>query len=277
MLCVIHEQGNIGLNQRCEGAKTGFGGDGREPPGRRHRRRLDDADRDPVEARVRQLGRRACWRSTRTSRSPRATRSQGANSEAKVATFDLSGDVVEGDQGRLDPVRGRPAAVPAGLPAGRVPHAQQDERQHRRRRPAGADRARLRREEQRRHGRAARGGRHALMRRASRAGSRPHRAAGPTRSTSGSRRSAPARSCCSGPSSGALLGALVVLLFFAVTADRFGDAQRRGALDGRRVDARDHGRGGRAADDRRRVRPLRRRDDRHRGPADGHPRDRAGA
>ena len=40
------------------------------------------------------------------------------------------------------PVRGRPAAVPAGLPADRVPEAVQDERQHRRRRPAGADRSR---------------------------------------------------------------------------------------------------------------------------------------
>jgi simple sugar transport system substrate-binding protein len=26
LICVIHEQGNIGLNQRCEGAKKGFGG-----------------------------------------------------------------------------------------------------------------------------------------------------------------------------------------------------------------------------------------------------------
>ena len=27
LICVIHEQGNVGLNQRCEGAKKGFGGD----------------------------------------------------------------------------------------------------------------------------------------------------------------------------------------------------------------------------------------------------------
>src|SRR5215213_10251909 len=27
LICVIHEQGNIGLNQRCDGAKKGFGGD----------------------------------------------------------------------------------------------------------------------------------------------------------------------------------------------------------------------------------------------------------
>ena len=58
LICVIHEQGNVGLNQRCEGAKKGFGGDGREPPGGRHDRRLDDADRDPVEARVRHVDRR---------------------------------------------------------------------------------------------------------------------------------------------------------------------------------------------------------------------------
>ena len=40
-----------------------------------------------------------------------------AGSKAKLATFDLSADVVDRDQGRRDPVRGGPAAVPAGLPA----------------------------------------------------------------------------------------------------------------------------------------------------------------
>jgi simple sugar transport system substrate-binding protein len=27
IICIIHEQGNVGLNQRCEGAKKGFGGE----------------------------------------------------------------------------------------------------------------------------------------------------------------------------------------------------------------------------------------------------------
>ena len=27
LLCIIHEQGNLGLNQRCDGAKKGFGGE----------------------------------------------------------------------------------------------------------------------------------------------------------------------------------------------------------------------------------------------------------
>jgi simple sugar transport system substrate-binding protein len=27
LICIVHEQGNIGLNQRCDGAKKGFGGD----------------------------------------------------------------------------------------------------------------------------------------------------------------------------------------------------------------------------------------------------------
>ena len=27
LLCVIHEQSNIGLNERCDGAKKGFGGE----------------------------------------------------------------------------------------------------------------------------------------------------------------------------------------------------------------------------------------------------------
>ena len=58
LICIIHEQGNIGLNQRCDGASEGLRRRRRERPGRRHERHLDDADRDPVQARVRRLDRR---------------------------------------------------------------------------------------------------------------------------------------------------------------------------------------------------------------------------
>ena len=45
-----------------------------------------------------------------------------------------------GHQGRQDPVRDRPAAVPAGLPAGRLRRAVREQPQHGRRRQARADR-----------------------------------------------------------------------------------------------------------------------------------------
>ena len=48
VLCVIHEQNNIGLQQRCDGVKEGFGGDGDQPPGQGHRGHRHDADRDPA-------------------------------------------------------------------------------------------------------------------------------------------------------------------------------------------------------------------------------------
>ena len=135
----------------------------REPPGqghRRHRRRRSTEIQSKLQA---DKSIDASWRSTRTSRSPRATPIKGASSDAKLATFDLSGDVMKGIKAGEIAVRGRPAAVPAGLPAGRVP----DALQARTPTPSAAacrcspgpgfvDQG------QRRHGRAARGGRHAL-------------------------------------------------------------------------------------------------------------------
>ena len=93
ILCVIHEQGNVGLNQRCEGVKDGFGGSVEN---------LQVAGTNDVSTTLTEIQSKlesdsrstACWRSTRTSRSPRATPSRAASSNAKVATFDLSGDVV---------------------------------------------------------------------------------------------------------------------------------------------------------------------------------------
>ena len=124
VLCVIHEQNNIGLQQRCDGVKQGFGGpvtnlqvkgtadiattqteiksklqadksfDGVIDAEPGHRRRGEDGDQG------RELGREA--RDLR----PQPARPQGH------------------PVGRRR-VRGRPAAVPAGLPAGRVPEAVQ--------------------------------------------------------------------------------------------------------------------------------------------------------
>ena len=274
MLCIIHEQGNVGLNERCEGAKTRLRRRRREPPGRRHRRRLDDADRDPVQARVRHLGRRRAraqpghrdgrarrgrrrelrgdGRDVRPLRRRRRRRSRTARSRFAV-------DQQQYLQGYLPVVFLTLNKTNANTVGGGQPVLTG---------PGFVD------AEQRRHGRAARGGRDALM---SDIALKPTSEPPPTAVDERLAKVSFLTKLLQRPELGALLGAAVVLLFFALTADRFALAQRRGALDGRRVDARHHGRRGRAADDRRGVRPLRRRDDRHRGPADGHPGDRAGA
>jgi simple sugar transport system substrate-binding protein len=93
LLCVIHEQGNIGLNQRCDGAKEGFGGEveNLQVKGVKDisttlteiQSKLE-AD-DSIDAvltlnpDIAVAGRDAV---------------QGSGSEATLATFDLSGDVV---------------------------------------------------------------------------------------------------------------------------------------------------------------------------------------
>src|ERR687896_139122 len=93
MLCVIHEQGNVGLNERCEGAKTGFGGEveNLQVAGTADvsttlteiQSKLEsDASVDAVLALNPDIAMAA------------RDAAQGANSEATVATFDLSGDVV---------------------------------------------------------------------------------------------------------------------------------------------------------------------------------------
>lgn len=94
MLCIIHEQGNIGLNQRCEGAKKGFGGDVEN---------LQVAGTADVSTTLTEIQSKLESDSSVDAvlaLNPdiaMAARDavQGANSEAKVATFDLSGDVVK--------------------------------------------------------------------------------------------------------------------------------------------------------------------------------------
>jgi simple sugar transport system substrate-binding protein len=92
LLCVIHEAGNIGLNQRCDGAKTGFGGqvstlqvDLNNPTDLESRIKAQlqtDSSIDGVLALNPQVAVRA------------ASAVKGASSKAAVATFDLNGDVV---------------------------------------------------------------------------------------------------------------------------------------------------------------------------------------
>src|ERR687896_494508 len=93
MLCIIHEQGNVGLNQRCEGAKTGFGGDVEN---------LQVAGASDISTTLTEI--QSKLESDDSIDAVLALNPDiavaardavaGANSEATVATFDLSGDVV---------------------------------------------------------------------------------------------------------------------------------------------------------------------------------------
>jgi simple sugar transport system substrate-binding protein len=93
MLCIIHEQGNVGLNERCEGAKSGFGGDVEN---------LQVAGTADVSTTLTEI--QSKLESDNSVDAVLALNPDiamaardavaGANSEATVATFDLSGDVV---------------------------------------------------------------------------------------------------------------------------------------------------------------------------------------
>jgi simple sugar transport system substrate-binding protein len=93
MLCIIHEQGNVGLNERCEGAKTGFGGDVEN---------LQVAGTADVSTTLTEIQSKlesdtsvdAVLALNPDIAMAARDAVQGANSEATVATFDLSGDVV---------------------------------------------------------------------------------------------------------------------------------------------------------------------------------------
>jgi simple sugar transport system substrate-binding protein len=97
LLCIIHEQGNLGLNQRCDGAKKGFGGDVENLQVKgtadvattlteiQSKLQSDDSI-DAVLALNPDIAIAA------------RDAVKGANSKAKLATFDLSGDVVKAIQ-----------------------------------------------------------------------------------------------------------------------------------------------------------------------------------
>ena len=94
VLCVVHEQGNIGLNQRCDGTAEGFGGtvDNLQVKG------TNDLSTTQAEIKSKlQADQSYDWV---LALNPdiaitAVTAAKAANSQAKIATFDLSGDVVK--------------------------------------------------------------------------------------------------------------------------------------------------------------------------------------
>jgi simple sugar transport system substrate-binding protein len=94
LLCIIHEQGNVGLNQRCDGAKKGFGGDVENLQVK------GTADVQTTLTEIQSKLQADKSIDTVLALNPDiaiAARDaiKGANSSAKLATFDLSGDVVK--------------------------------------------------------------------------------------------------------------------------------------------------------------------------------------
>jgi simple sugar transport system substrate-binding protein len=94
VLCVIHEQNNIGLNQRCDGVKKGFGGtvDNQQVKG--------TADISTTQTEIRsKLQADKSYDAVMTLNPDIAaaakTSIKGASSDAKLATFDLSPQVIK--------------------------------------------------------------------------------------------------------------------------------------------------------------------------------------
>jgi simple sugar transport system substrate-binding protein len=94
LICIVHEQANIGLEQRCAGAKKGFGGEVENL----QVKGIEDISTSLTEIQSKLESDDSI--DTVLSLNPDiavAARDavQGAGSEAKLATFDLSGDVVK--------------------------------------------------------------------------------------------------------------------------------------------------------------------------------------
>jgi simple sugar transport system substrate-binding protein len=94
LLCVVHEQGNIGLEQRCDGAREGFGGEVENL----QVKGVADVATTLTEIQSKLESDDAVG-SVLTLNPDIAVAArdavQGSGSEATVATFDLSGDVVQ--------------------------------------------------------------------------------------------------------------------------------------------------------------------------------------
>ncbi len=94
LICVIHEQGNVGLNQRCDGAKQGFGGDVEN---------VQVTGTNDISTTLTEIQSKLEADDsidgvlTLNPDIAAAARDAiaGAGSEAKLATFDLSGDVIK--------------------------------------------------------------------------------------------------------------------------------------------------------------------------------------
>jgi simple sugar transport system substrate-binding protein len=102
LLCVVHEQGNIGLEQRCQGAKKGFGGEVENL----QVKGVEDVSTTLTEIQSK-LESDDSISAVLTLNPDIAVAArdavQGSGSEAKLATFDLSGDVVKAIQdGEID-------------------------------------------------------------------------------------------------------------------------------------------------------------------------------
>jgi simple sugar transport system substrate-binding protein len=94
LLCVVHEQGNTGLEERCAGAKKGFGGDVENV----QVKGVSDIATSTTELQSKlQSDKDVTAVLTLNPDIAVAARDavQGASSDAKLATFDLSGDVVK--------------------------------------------------------------------------------------------------------------------------------------------------------------------------------------
>jgi simple sugar transport system substrate-binding protein len=94
LLCVVHEQGNTGLEERCAGAKKGFGGDVENV----QVKGVADISTSVTELQSKlQADKDVTAVLTLNPDIAVAARDaiQGASSDAKLATFDLSGDVVK--------------------------------------------------------------------------------------------------------------------------------------------------------------------------------------
>lgn len=92
LLCVIHEAGNTGLNQRCDGARTGFGG-------AVENLQVDISNPTDIEARIKAKLQSDTSVDGVLALNPQvavnaAAAAKGASSKAQVATFDLNADVV---------------------------------------------------------------------------------------------------------------------------------------------------------------------------------------
>jgi simple sugar transport system substrate-binding protein len=97
LLCVIHEQSNVGLNERCEGAKKGFGGE------TVNMQVKGTADVQTTLTEIQSKLQADKSFDAVLALNPDiaiAARDavKGAGSQAKLATFDLSGDVIKAVQ-----------------------------------------------------------------------------------------------------------------------------------------------------------------------------------
>ncbi|NUT53288.1 MAG: sugar ABC transporter substrate-binding protein [Saccharothrix sp.] len=91
LLCVIHEAGNVGLNQRCDGARAGFGGAVTNL-------QVDINNPTDVESRIKGALQTDPSVDAVLALNPQVavssvTAAKGASSKAAVATFDLNADV----------------------------------------------------------------------------------------------------------------------------------------------------------------------------------------